>query len=116
MKEKKTNRGFKYIEFKDFYGEDCSLQESSTAFYKCLWLGVDKIKPKILHTDATKLGINHNNVKEGWIDYEIPEEVLIGGRMHLEKEQVKNLIKILQNWLDDKSLDDGLSNIEAKGE
>lgn len=44
MKVKKTERGFEIIHFKDFYGTDCSLQQSSLALYdqpgcSAIWFG-----------------------------------------------------------------------------
>ena len=39
MKIYKTNRGFKRIDFKDCYEEECSIQESSQAFVTNIWLG-----------------------------------------------------------------------------
>lgn len=46
MRLKKTDRGFKRAEFKDEYGEDCSIQESSLATNPCIWLGVDLVQDK----------------------------------------------------------------------
>jgi len=45
MKINRTNRGFEIIEFKDHYGESCSLQQSSLAEYEppgssAIWFGV----------------------------------------------------------------------------
>lgn len=37
-----TELGFAIGEFKDHYGEPCSLQKSSLAFEDCIWLGVHK--------------------------------------------------------------------------
>ena len=37
-----TLRGFGLIEFKDLYDKVCSIQESSLATQKAIWLGVDK--------------------------------------------------------------------------
>lgn len=36
-----TERGFMRGEFKDRYGKDCSIQQSSIATEDCIWLGVD---------------------------------------------------------------------------
>jgi hypothetical protein len=35
----------------------------------------------------------------GWMPYPIPKEVLIGTRMHLNREQVASLIHDLSQWL-----------------
>lgn len=44
MEIKKTERGFELISFKDFYGAECSLQQSSLALYdkpgmSAIWFG-----------------------------------------------------------------------------
>ena len=44
MEIKKTERGFEIIRFRDFYGAECSLQQSSLALYdqpgsSAVWLG-----------------------------------------------------------------------------
>jgi hypothetical protein len=46
MKIEKTERGFELIEFKDIYGSECSLQQSSIAIYEkpgtsAIWFGVE---------------------------------------------------------------------------
>ena len=40
---KKTGRGFPLGLFKDRYGEECSIQDSSLAFEDAIWLGVDSV-------------------------------------------------------------------------
>lgn len=45
LKVERTGRGFEIIHFKDCYGKDCSLQQSSLALYEepgtsAVWLGV----------------------------------------------------------------------------
>lgn len=37
-----TERGFGFVEFEDYNGEKCSLQQSSLATKSCVWLGVDR--------------------------------------------------------------------------
>jgi len=68
MRIKNTNRGFKIADFKDYYKQDCSLQESSLV-YPCIWLGVD--------VDL--------NGKES-------------SRMHLDQKLVKQLLPYLQHF------------------
>jgi hypothetical protein len=41
MEIKISPRGFKYADFKDLYGNDCSIQESSLATEDAIWLGLD---------------------------------------------------------------------------
>jgi hypothetical protein len=65
----KTIRGFELIQFKDRYGHECSLQQSSLADFEppgssAIWFGVSD-------TD----------------------------RMHIDLEQMKELIVYLQNWI-----------------
>ena len=81
----KTNRGFDLIEFRDLYDESCSLQKSSLATDDAIWLGVHSATPK-------RIGDN------GWEEYKIPSDVYIGSRMHLNKEQVKQLLPILKRF------------------
>lgn len=42
--ESTTDRGFEYVEFEDIYGAPRSIQESSSAERKRLWLGVNDAK------------------------------------------------------------------------
>ncbi len=74
-----TNRGFKLIQFYDAYDELCDIQESSHV-EPHIWLGTHKANPKIMASKVQAGGT-------GWIDYEIPEGVLISHRMHLNRKQ-----------------------------
>lgn len=87
-----TERGFKYIEFKDYYDNLCSIQESSLATKKCIWLGLNDVKPKIM---ASNLRRNLT----GWVDFPIPDNAQINSRMHLTQEQAKDLIEVLQKFV-----------------
>jgi len=93
MELKTTHRGFPYVEFEDKYNHKCSLQKSSLAFEDCIWLGVDDPEPKIL-ASQTKEGGN------GWVPYPIPSDVELCTRMHLTKDQVRELLPILQRFVD----------------
>ena len=67
LNKKTTSRGFGLWEFKDKYGQECSLQDSSLASEPAIWLGVDvDLKGEDVHD-----------------------------RMHLTQEQVKALLPIL---------------------
>jgi hypothetical protein len=92
MEFKKTERGFAISEFIDYYGSKCSIQKSSLAFTNAIWLGVDEVHPKIM-------------TSEGWIDYDIPKEVLLSSRMHLTQDMVKELLPILQSFAETGELD-----------
>lgn len=110
-----TNRGFSRIDFTDRNGTACSLQTSSAIDFvesedgeetgqtrSMLWLGVNDASPKIMASDARRLGLNAHGQFNGWVPYEVPEEVLMTTRMHLRVPQVKQLIVELQEWLKSK--------------
>lgn len=99
MEKEKTERGFDRLSFTDRYGDLCSLQKSSLATEDTIWLGIDKAKPIIMATDAKKLGLPTNK-SSGWVDFVVPEEVLISTRMHLTREMVGELLPILQKFYD----------------
>ncbi len=69
-KVEKTERGFEVIEFEDCYSEKCTLQQSSLA----------EFEPP--GTSAIWLGVNG-----------------LGNRMHLNLEQVKELVEVLNRWI-----------------
>ncbi len=46
-----AGRGFYGFKFKDIYGEECSIQESSLAGKDALWLGADENR---MHIDKQK--------------------------------------------------------------
>jgi hypothetical protein len=50
-----TERGFMRGEFKDRYGKDCSIQESSIATEYCIWLGVDNERMHLTQQMAADL-------------------------------------------------------------
>lgn len=109
---KKTDRGFPYIETKDMYNAGFSIQESSLATDYAIWLGIDDPDPKIMASDAKKHGIKTDQ-EYGWIDYHVPEDVLISTRMHLTRSQVADLIPVLQHYVDTGELPKtGLDNLE----
>ena len=82
MKRSKTSRGFALITFKDMYEQPCSLQKSSIATEDCIWLGV------------------HDQ-----IDLNTKEVVGPGVRMHLTQDQVKELLPLLQKFVDTGDID-----------
>lgn len=110
--ESETNRGWQYVSFKDEYDHDCSLQISSRAICEnedgtvddplgWIWLGLDSIKPRIMKTDAQRLGLKlPPGEVTGWMDYPTPKEVIFHSRMHLNEQQVRGLIARLQIWLE----------------
>ena len=100
MKTRKTERGFGIGEFVDRYGAKCSIQKSSLATQDAIWFGVDDPNPQIMVYDADRLGIPTDGASNGWIKYEIPQEVLINTRMHLTRKQVAKLLPILQKFVE----------------
>lgn len=86
MQMKQTDRGFMLASFKDGNGHECSIQESSACRDEGLiWLGIDRPEVKTF-------GAN------GWQDVPLPEDVLLGGRMHLTQSQVRELLPLLQHF------------------
>jgi len=103
MKTNTTQRGFRVIDFKDYYQQECSIQKSSICEPDCIWLGVDNLIPRIMCRDAIKLGLREATGGEednGWCDYNLPKEVELITRMYLTREQVAFLIPILQKFVD----------------
>jgi hypothetical protein len=101
-----TDRGFALIRFVDLYGQPCSLQESSLATKEAIWLGVDDARPKVLHGDAKRLGID-TQASFGWVDYPLPPEVECITRMHLTRAQVAQLLPVLERFVRTGEVSDG---------
>lgn len=99
MEIKQTARNFPYGEFTDRYGKKCSIQLSSLADDRCIWLGIDNAEPQILASLAANFGVKTEETT-GWVDYPIPPHVSINTRMHLNIEQVEELIPILQRFVE----------------
>lgn len=95
-----TTRGFGYVKFTDVYDLRCSIQQNSMLSGDRLWLGIDDPKPQIMASDARALGYPTRGVQQGWVTFDLPNEVLMQTRMHLDKEQVRGLITRLQHWVD----------------
>ena len=99
MEDTKTIRGFAFTGFKDFYGEDCSLQKSSLATEDCIWLGIQDANPQVMASLAPALGVNTNETT-GWVAYPIPADVSLNTRMHLCRDQVAELLPYLQRFVE----------------
>lgn len=91
MKFRKTARGFALLEFSDRYGEWCSIQKSSLATEDAIWVGLDQVTPKIMAKDV-------RDDLTGWINLPLPEGVHIGGRMHLTKDQAREVAQVLLSF------------------
>ena len=92
MDKTTTERGFTYYKFTDSNQVVCTLQKSSSAMEDKIWLG------------AKEIGLKHFKAFEGWKDVELADSVeehyIANNRMHLTREQVKELIPILQLFVD----------------
>jgi len=99
MEKVTTNRGFSLIKFKDRYNNDCSIQESSLATEDCIWIGIDDPNPQIMASQAKEFGVETNETT-GWVDYPIPEEVSLNTRMHITRDQAKEIIEVLQIFVE----------------
>ena len=99
-----TKRGFGKLLFLDHYNKKCSLQMSSATTAECVWLGIEDAEPRILTTDAIRLGVikeedaPHNFLGEpcGWIEYPVPQEVSFTTRMPSQENRQSNLP--LNSW------------------
>ena len=75
------------------------MQKSSIATEDCIWLGIDNAEPQILASHAKTYGINTEQTL-GWIDYPVPPDVNLVTRMHLNREQVAELLPKLKKFVD----------------
>ncbi len=94
-----TPRGFALIQFEDRYGHACSLQESSLATERAIWLGIDDPDPKVMAIHAVGVGVETTETT-GWVPYPLPSAVSLNTRMHLTREQVASLLPALQHFVD----------------
>ncbi len=106
MINKKTERGFELIEFYDTNNQVCTVQQSSIASENRIWLGLKTASPSVMKTDAQRMGLSLDGDATGWMDYPIPDEVSLNTRMHLNREQVQDLVLKLQQWLDSGSFEE----------
>lgn len=98
MEAKYTQRGFKYYEFKDDNGMNCTLQKSSSIEDK-IYFGADaEIKefyPIPRETDESWFTIEDLTP----LRHRPQNEIHVFSRMHLTQEQVAELIPILQKFV-----------------
>ena len=117
-KEEFTNRGFRRRNFTDALGEECSIQESSTATEERIWLGIDEPKLTAMSIDVPKLPSiewvpDEGSTKTtGWSTAVLPKNAHIFGRMELNREMCKKLGKILTRFAKsgELSFDDEVEN------
>lgn len=118
IKEEFTNRGFRRRNFTDALGEECSIQESSTATEERIWLGIDEPKLTAMSIDVPKLPSiewvpDEGSTKTtGWSTAVLPKNAHIFGRMELNREMCKKLGKILTRFAKsgELSFDDEVEN------
>jgi hypothetical protein len=113
MELKKTHRGFEYIEFRDGNGDLCTIQQSSaidnteqgydSPGSSYLWVGLESADHKVMASKAESLGVATTETT-GWVPFPIPDDVSLNTRMHLHRDQIAELIPVLQRWLDTGSL------------
>jgi len=98
MEVKQTSRGFYYYEFTAADGEKCNIQKSSSAMDDYIWFGYEKIGLKgfIPFGDPAWRDVTEQQIKEKFGF----ENIIANNRMHLSREQVKNLLPILQKFVD----------------
>lgn len=94
----KTERGFGLIKFRDMYDCQYSIQKSSLATEDAIWFGIDDPNPQIMASD---LELKAN----GWVKFPLSDKILLTTRMHLSVNQVKELIPILQKFVDTGEID-----------
>jgi hypothetical protein len=89
VKIDRTGRGFFRAEFEDCFGQRCSLQKSSLATEDAIWLGIDNTGPHLTHPDDCE---------------KPPSEARFNAdvymRMHLTRDQVAELLPLLQRFVD----------------
>lgn len=103
----KTSRGFDINKFKDRNGLDCSLQKSSIATEDCIWLGLN-------NPDISEFYPTPRDIKESHVEITVDDlqklkkrpqnEIYAFSRMHLTRDQVKELLPYLQNFVETGSL------------
>jgi hypothetical protein len=91
FKERVTERGFPLVEFQDLYGKCCSIQKSSLATEDAIWFGISDPEP------MSMIPVGQPGAHP-WAPYPLPDHVSIATRMHLSKEQVQQLLPILQTF------------------
>lgn len=92
VKKTKTQRGFSLGKFEDSYGEECSIQMSSTGEH--IWLGLSKLKVSVGYP---WVDIGADRIKEAFH----AQEIVATTRMHLNRKQVKKLLPLLQKFVED---------------
>ena len=91
MEKTHTQRGFGRYNFVDDYGAECSLQRSSSGVR--IWLGCNDI--------GLRVGYPWRDVSEEELKTLLKaKELVSNSRMHLNVEQVKALLPMLQKFVE----------------
>lgn len=93
MNKRYTPRGFALIEFSDRKQNECSIQKSSLATEDAIWMGINNANPQIMASSVVEGGV-------GWVSYPLPEGVNLTTRMELTQEQVRELLPILEHFVE----------------
>ena len=90
MNLEKNQRGFQNGKFVDSYNNQCSIQKSSSAMEDFIWLGIDN--PKLTVFKDESMG--------QYLKTTLPKTWMVDSRMHLSREQVAELLPILQKFVE----------------
>lgn len=88
MRVKKNKKGLNVIEFKDFYGEECTMEETSFTGDRTLWIGCNNANPKFF------------TVENGWKPVHMPEKYVANTKMHLSRKQVEKMLPHLIKFVE----------------
>lgn len=123
IKKHFSDRGFIIGEFEDLYGAKCSIQESSLVEKPAIWLGVHRPDISVMSVDAktlpppTIIPDEGSGEDYGWSKYILPEKVLVFSRMHLDIDMAKELVELLNYFIENGTLPpDEISDDEEEGE
>jgi hypothetical protein len=90
MNLEKNQRGFENGKFTDLYGKKCSIQKSSLATDDAIWLGIEN--PKLIVFEDESMG--------QYLETNLPKTWMVNSRMHLSREQIAELLPILQKFVE----------------
>lgn len=95
MKKEYTNRGFGIYHFRDHNDKECTIQKSSLAFMDAIWLGAKDIGLKEFLAGRKP---------SAWQDVVLADTIkhhyVANNRMHLTREQVRELLPVLQKFVE----------------
>lgn len=84
------------------YEESLSIQESSAADPH-LWVGVHHAKVQMLCSKARAAGLRPlygDERDNGWCDIDLPPDSLVASRVHMNVEQARQTVEILQHFIE----------------